>query len=185
MHDDRAVSHQTVKLSRGSHHGPHDGACVMELASMLAGERFTDRPATACPVIAEVLRAYNDAVDDERRQQLLPYAAAVVGTRATAEIERRRAQRCVVWALEVGAERATWWRWGRRRPPRAAEVNPCSVFPRYVSAVVRRPDDALHRRVLALVDELIAIGAPDGGTLVALAPPPGPGRRREAKPAPA
>jgi hypothetical protein len=37
------VSHQTIKLSKGKHRAPEDGACVMELASMLAGESFTDR----------------------------------------------------------------------------------------------------------------------------------------------
>jgi hypothetical protein len=39
----------------------------MELASMLADEPFTDRPATASPVIAAFLRTYNDGIDDARR----------------------------------------------------------------------------------------------------------------------
>ena len=45
------VSHQTIKLSKGKHSSPRDGACVMELASMLAGEKFTDHPESVCPVI--------------------------------------------------------------------------------------------------------------------------------------
>ena len=32
------VTHQTVRLTTGKHTSPSDGACVMELASMLAGE---------------------------------------------------------------------------------------------------------------------------------------------------
>lgn len=40
------VSYQTIKLSKGKHTDPEDGACVMELASMLAGEPFTDHPAS-------------------------------------------------------------------------------------------------------------------------------------------
>ena len=56
---------QTVRLARGRHQSPDQGACVMELASMLAGERFSDQPRTVCPVIAGFLRAYNDILDDE------------------------------------------------------------------------------------------------------------------------
>jgi len=38
------VTHQTIRLSRGKHSSPEEGACVMELASMLAGEPFSDHP---------------------------------------------------------------------------------------------------------------------------------------------
>src|SRR5437588_2934141 len=74
-------SFQTIRLTRGRHMSPHDGACVMELASMLADERFTDHPSSVCPVVAMVLRAYNDGIDDERRQDLYAHASATVGTR--------------------------------------------------------------------------------------------------------
>ncbi len=47
----------------------------MELASMLAGETFTDHPESVCPVIGSLLRAYNDRLDDDRRQDLYRYAA--------------------------------------------------------------------------------------------------------------
>ena len=50
------VSYQTIKLIKGKHSGPDAGACVMELASMLAGEPFTDHPASVCPVIGSFLR---------------------------------------------------------------------------------------------------------------------------------
>ena len=50
------ASHQTVRLGRGKHASPTDGVCVMELSSMLAGERFSDRPRSVCPVIASLLR---------------------------------------------------------------------------------------------------------------------------------
>jgi hypothetical protein len=35
-----------------------------------------------CPVIDSFLRAYNDRIDDGRRQGLYAYAAKVVGSRA-------------------------------------------------------------------------------------------------------
>jgi hypothetical protein len=86
------VSHQTIKLSKGRHSSPHQGACVMELASMLAGEPFTDHPASVCPVIGSFLRSYNDLVDDGRRQDLYAYASRVVGSRADSTVQSARAE---------------------------------------------------------------------------------------------
>jgi hypothetical protein len=45
-------THQTVRLARGEHATPERGVCVMGLASMLAGEPFTDHPEAVCPAIA-------------------------------------------------------------------------------------------------------------------------------------
>jgi hypothetical protein len=64
----------------------------MELASMLAGERFSDRPASVCPVIGAILRAYNDGLDDQRRNDVYRYAAEAVGTRGDFSLARRRAE---------------------------------------------------------------------------------------------
>ena len=124
MAEQRAVaqaSHQTIRLSKGKHASPSEGACVMELASMLAGEPFSDRPATVCPVIAGFMRAYNDRVDDERRQDLYRYAAEVVGTRTASEIEHARERRCLEWAEQMRRQRPRPLRWmarGGRRPGR-------------------------------------------------------------------
>jgi hypothetical protein len=65
---------------------------------MLANGTFSDHPQSACPVIAAFLRSYNDHVDDRRRQDLYRYAARVAGTRADAEVERRRSKMCLAWA---------------------------------------------------------------------------------------
>jgi hypothetical protein len=92
------ASHQTIELSAGRHRGPEDGACVMELASMLADEPFSDQPPSVSAVIAAFLRSYNDHVDDERRQDLYRYAARVAGTRPDADAERRRSKMCLAWA---------------------------------------------------------------------------------------
>ncbi|MDQ2894470.1 MAG: hypothetical protein M3Y09_02295, partial [Actinomycetota bacterium] len=87
------VTHQTIKLSKGKHRSPEGGACVMELASMLAGEPFTDHPRSVCPAIGSFMRAYNDAIDDHRRQDLCAYAATVAGSRSGHEIECARTDR--------------------------------------------------------------------------------------------
>ncbi len=103
------VSYQTIKLSKGKHASPEDGACVMELASMLAGEPFTDHPASVCPVIGSFLRSYNDSIDEHRRQSLYEYASKVVGSRAGQRIQEARAERLAEWADEVLRTRRTWF----------------------------------------------------------------------------
>src|ERR1700742_1387309 len=119
------VSYQTIKLSKGKHSTPEEGACVMELASMLAGEPFTDHPASVCPVIGSFLRSYNDSVDEDRRQALYEYASKVVGSRACATTQQARAARLAEWTERIRRRRRGWsfLRWpvravdGLRRPP--------------------------------------------------------------------
>lgn len=65
---------------------------------MLAGERFSDRPRCADPVVAAYLRALNDRLGHAERQRLRPYAAAVVGTRGDRRVTRARRQRCLRFA---------------------------------------------------------------------------------------
>ena len=160
-----SVSHQTVTLARGKHTSPRAGACVMELASMLAGEPFTDRPAAVCPVVAAYLRAYNDAVDDRRRQDLYGYAAAAVGTRAPADVTRRRAQRCLD---ELRALRR--WPLGTFTAPRTTPESLPSMerLAARLAREVHRSGVGSHARALRITDTLIAIGAPDVLDVVAL-----------------
>ncbi len=63
-------NYQTVKLSRGRHRSPEDGACVIELASMLAESPFSDRVHCVDPAIRAFLWGYNDHINDELRQDL-------------------------------------------------------------------------------------------------------------------
>lgn len=139
------ISHQTIRLSRGRHARPSDGMCVMELASVLAGEYFSDRPRSVSPVLGELLRNYNDAVDDERRQALIPYAAHAVGTRASASIERARARRCLEWAAERRKRRASF----------IARLGGLAACGARAARSVHRDDDAGLEALRRLVDELI------------------------------
>lgn len=70
-------------LSAGAHRRPRDGGCFMEIASLLAGERWSDHPACTHPVLAAVARCVNDAVTDEGRQQLVPLIPSVIGANGT------------------------------------------------------------------------------------------------------
>src|ERR1700722_3440850 len=83
--------HQVARLGKGSHDGPGSVVCVMELASMLAGDRFTDRPPSVCPLVGALLRTYNDKLDNRKRQDLYRYAADSVGSRGDHRLQARRA----------------------------------------------------------------------------------------------
>lgn len=72
---------------------------------MLAGERFGDRPVSVCPVIGAILRAYNDNVDDHRRQDLYRFASDAVGSRRDYRVQRLRADVAIDWALVRYRER--------------------------------------------------------------------------------
>jgi hypothetical protein len=68
-------------LSRGRHRTPRRGACFMELASVLAGERWSDHPRCTHPLLAELARQVNDHTSDADRQQLTLLIPSVVGRR--------------------------------------------------------------------------------------------------------
>lgn len=66
-------------LGRGKHRSPRRGACFMELASYLAGERWSDRPACTHPLLAHLARLVNDATSDAGRPRLAPLIPSVIG----------------------------------------------------------------------------------------------------------
>jgi hypothetical protein len=155
------VSHQTIRLAKGKHQSAEQGACVMELASMLAGEPFTDHPQSVSAPIASFLRRYNDLLDDRRRQDLYPYASKVVGTASRPQVELARVRRLMAWADQMWASRR--WplrcRLGGLRRSRARTNHP-ELAGSYAVRALPRMSAATHAAALALVDELIAMGSP-------------------------
>ena len=142
-------NYKTIRLSRGRHHSPDEGACVMELASMLAHEPFSDHPRSVCPVIGEFLRTYNDCVDEERRQDLYPYASAAVGTRQGRAAEQLRARLC------AEAVRG-------RVSPLTRMLGPWRAHSAaHAAARLARADGAGHQRALELLDRLVEAGGDD------------------------
>jgi hypothetical protein len=147
-------SHQTVRLARGRHARRELGVCAVELASMLAGDPFSDRPPSVCPVIGAFLRAYNDAVGSARRQDLYGPVARIVGTRADPETERRRLERCVQTARACVARRPRW-----RHPLGLGRTDGAADLVAWrVARVLSRDGERGHAQALALIDELAAIG---------------------------
>lgn len=67
------------QLSRGKHRNPRKGACFMELASFLAGERWSDHPACTHPLLAGLARLVNDHTSDAGRSDLSPLVPSVIG----------------------------------------------------------------------------------------------------------
>lgn len=66
-------------LSAGRHRSPRKGACFMEMASFLAGEKWSDHPKCTHPVLATLARCTNDVLDDTARQELTELIPDVVG----------------------------------------------------------------------------------------------------------
>jgi len=84
-------------LSRGKHRNPRRGACFMEMASFLAGERWSDHPDCTHPLLAHLAILVNDIVTDEGRTRLIPLVPSVIGlssndVRVDAAIALRSAQ---------------------------------------------------------------------------------------------
>lgn len=102
-----AVPESIPMLSRGRHTSARHGACFMELASVLAGERWSDHPRCTHPVLGALARMVNDYTSDVHRAQLAELVPSVIDLtsddpRVAAEI----ALRCAQTALPVvSAER--------------------------------------------------------------------------------
>jgi hypothetical protein len=156
------ISHQTIKLTRGRHSSPEHGACVMELASMLAGESFSDHPRSVSRPIASFLRGYNDLVDDRRRADLYRYASQTVGTAGTPEVEDARVARLLAWGDASWQQRAARsplerMRFRRAHKDRSSDPEPAGTFAVHA---IGKVTDATHADALALLDALIGMAAP-------------------------
>lgn len=91
-------------LSRGKHRSPRKGACFMEFASYLAGERWSDHPACTHPLLAAVARDVNDYTSDAGRVRLAGLIPSVIGlVGEDPHLDARIALRCARTALPVVA----------------------------------------------------------------------------------
>lgn len=165
------VNVDSVRLDPGAHRSPRDGVCLMELASLMAEEKFSDRPRCACVVIAAFLRDWNDRSGYAHRQRLRPYARRVIGSRASRSVTHRRRDVCLIWA---GADLSGNWvsRAMRRLTMRARILAILGIRPALrlnegagqlaARVVFSRYDSETG---LMLVDDLLRIGSeqePDG-----------------------
>ena len=82
-------------------HAPDGKMCVMEAVAYVAGEPWSDHPACVCSVIGAFLRRWNDDLNDTDRQMLKPFVPRLIGTKATPDIEERRAWMLMDWMIRV------------------------------------------------------------------------------------
>lgn len=76
-------------LEAGAHRDAEAGSCLMEYVSVLAGEKFTDRPRCTHPALAAVAWQVNDAVSSTARQQLGTRAVTLIGLGREVGVEVR------------------------------------------------------------------------------------------------
>jgi len=79
-----------LHLERGSHQDPDSGLCMMEAASLFAGEKHTDHPDCVSPLLANVGIRLNDRATDTQRQGLKRFIPLVVGTAGDGNDDARR-----------------------------------------------------------------------------------------------
>jgi hypothetical protein len=91
-------------LSRGKHRNPRKGACFMEFASLLAGERWSDHPDCTHPLLAAVARDVNDRLGDVARREIAPLVPEVIGLNLRDPIiDARLAREVALAALPVAS----------------------------------------------------------------------------------
>ena len=92
-------------LSPGRHRSPRRGACFMEFASYLAGERWSDHPACTHGTLAHLARMVNDRTSEAGRARLTPLIPTVVGlTSDDPLLDVLLALRAASAALPIAAE---------------------------------------------------------------------------------
>lgn len=77
----------------------------MEMASFLAGERWSDHPACVHPLLAAVARMVNDALADSERNRLTLMIPDVIGLNSTdVRVDARLSLCCARAALPIACE---------------------------------------------------------------------------------
>jgi hypothetical protein len=179
---------ETLRLAPGSHSSPQEGVCVVELASLLGGESFSDRPRCVCPVIAGFLRSFNDRASHADRQRLAPYADRAVGSRADRRVTHTRRDACLVTAgVDPGGGRlrrllqrlvVRFRIWIAIGPREALQLDEgAGEYAARVAVANRRTEGAF-----ALLDRLLEIGTPPEAAGIEPAAAPSNGGGLEAAP---
>lgn len=91
-------------LSHGNHKTKEAGVCLLEAVAYLNGEKHTDSPNCACPVLTDYGRRLNDGPwpsDEARTAALFPLIPLISGSKADRKTERKRAAFLVTAATKI------------------------------------------------------------------------------------
>src|SRR5579872_5139702 len=89
-----------LKLLKGAH-GKDEGGCVMQWTADLAGEPWSDAPVCVSRVCRAFAINWNDCMNDEDRQMLVPLIPKFIGTATTEHDEQTRAWMAADWLVRV------------------------------------------------------------------------------------
>jgi hypothetical protein len=133
-------------LSPGRHRHARKGACFMEMASFLAGERWSDHPKCTHPLLAGLARQINDTVPDSVRSRLAPMIPSVIGlTSDDLHVDARLALHCATTALPIAS--------ATRQNVLALGILSCE---RVLAELDGRPRDSLTAESRAALDQVPA-----------------------------
>jgi hypothetical protein len=124
---------------------------------MLAGERFSDQPRTACPAVTAFVRGYNDGLDDGPRQDLYAVASMLVGTAAGDDTVHERMWRCIMFARDLRPRRLGFL---GPRLSYESDLVKCESAGRHAGRLARRHPH-VHPQVLAFIRDVLS-GYPAG-----------------------
>ncbi|HEX6516945.1 MAG TPA: hypothetical protein VF049_15365 [Nocardioidaceae bacterium] len=131
-------------LSRGKHRNPRKGACFMELASYLAGEKWSDHPDCTHPLLAALARDINDHIGDEARRRIAPLIPEVIGL-------NKRDPRIDVWIAREVAMTALPVVSSERQGVAAVGLLRCE---RVLNELEGRPKNYISSRTLAALAQV-------------------------------
>jgi hypothetical protein len=98
---ERLTRFEAIPLLKGAHNEPPNGTvevCALEAAAWLAREDHTDHPECVSPIIASLVRSWNDSLNDADRNSLLkPLVPKLINTVGGKTLEDRRAWMIVDW----------------------------------------------------------------------------------------
>ena len=153
---------QGLSLKAGAH-APNSTFCVMEAVAFVAGEKWSDAPQCACPVISTFLRTWNDGLptDADRDRLLQPLIPRIVNTR-NPKLEEPRAMLAADWLIR--AHTPAWLRLAGL----TVEADALANFPEITGVAqgpsIRGPLEAAQRNAAALAersrDAAWAVAAP-------------------------
>src|SRR5262249_29548912 len=95
-----------IVLQANAHSTREQGVCVMEAMAWFSGEKHSDQPQCACPVIAAFARRLNDRLCDEQRQRLKDLIPRLALSRASWPVTLKRAFIAADFAVREAAPRS-------------------------------------------------------------------------------